>query len=230
MDNLNKGIPPLFEPGLSDLIVKNINNHRLNYTTDLQKGVKGASCSIIAFDTPVDENDDVDLSDVFDAALASAEWLEDGSVVIISSQVPVGSCEEIRQLIKEKRPFLDFDVAYVPENLRLGRALSIFMNPERIVIGANSESTLDKVETFLNVIKDPKIRMNLRSAEMTKHALNAFLATSVSFANEIGNICDIVGADALKVAEALRADSRIGPKAMLKPGLGFAGGTLVRGH
>jgi UDPglucose 6-dehydrogenase len=102
------------------------------------------------------------------------------------------------------------------------------MNPEWIVIGADNESTLDKVEEFFSVVKAPKIKMDLRSAEMTKHALNAFLATSISFINEIANLCDEVGADALKVANALRLDSRIGPRALLKPGLGFAGGTLAR--
>ena len=116
----------------------------------------------------------------------------------------------------------------MPENLRLGQAISRFMKPERIVIGADNEGTLDKVEAFFSVIPDQKLRMDLRSSEMTKHALNAFLATSVSFANEIANICDEVGADALKVSEALKLDSRIGPKAMLRPGLGFAGGTLAR--
>jgi UDPglucose 6-dehydrogenase len=119
-------------------------------------------------------------------------------------------------------------VAYVPENLQLGQAIHRFMNPERIVIGADDEETLDKVTAFFYPIKTPKIRMNIRSAEMTKHALNAFLATSISFANEIANICDKIGADALQVADALRLDSRIGSKALLKPGLGFAGGTLAR--
>lgn len=228
VDNLNKGLAPLFEPSLNDLILKNLNNHKLTYTTDLQKALKEASVVIIAFDTRVDDNDDVDLSDVYDAASASAQWLEDGSVVVISSQVPVGTSEDIKRLIKEKRPSLFFDIAYVPENLRLGKAINVFMNPERIVIGAEDNDILDRVEAFFSVIKDPKIRMNLRSAEMTKHALNAFLATSVSFGNEIGNLCDLVGADAMKVAEALRSDSRIGPKAMLKPGLAFAGGTLAR--
>jgi UDPglucose 6-dehydrogenase len=228
VENLNKGIPPLFEPNLGDLILKNVRLNKLNYTVDLRSAVKGAKFVIIAFDTLVDDNDNVDLSEVYDAASALAESLENGSIVIVSSQVPVGTCEKLKSLIKSESPSLDFDVVCVPENLRLGQAIRRFMNPERIVIGADNSNTLDKVEAFFSVIKDPKIRMDLRSAEMTKHALNAFFATSISFANEIANICDEVGADALKVAEALRLDSRIGPKAMLKPGLGFAGGTLAR--
>lgn len=228
VENLNKGVPPLFEPALGELVAKNIRLNKLSYTMNLRDALVGASFVLVAFDTRVDENDEVDLSEVYDTAAELAEWLEDGSTVIVSSQVPVGTCEEIRSLIRQKRPSLNFDIACVPENLRLGQAIDRFVSPERIVIGADNESTLDRVEEFFSVVSARKVRMNLRSAEMTKHALNAFLATSISFINEIANICDEVGADALKVAEALRLDSRIGPKAMLKPGLGFAGGTLAR--
>jgi UDPglucose 6-dehydrogenase len=228
VDNLNKAIPPLFEPGLADLMLKGIKAKHLEFTTDLKSALVGANFAIIGFDTKVDDNDQVDLSEIHQTTLQLANWLENGTIVIISSQVPVGTSEIIKSTIKSKKPDLEFDVAYVPENLRLGQAINRFMKPERIVIGADNDSTIDKVEAFFHIIPDQKLRMNLRSAEMTKHALNAFLATSVSFANEIANICDEVGADALKVSEALRLDSRIGPKAMLKPGLGFAGGTLAR--
>jgi UDPglucose 6-dehydrogenase len=226
--NLNQGVPPLFEPMLAELISRNIHENRLNYTANLREALIDAKFVLIAFDTHVDENDDVDLSEVYDTAIELAEWLEDGSIVIVSSAVPIGTCEKIKSLIRRKRQTLSFDVAYVPENLRLGQAIDRFMNPERIVIGADSNSTLDKVENFFNVIKAPKIRMNLRSAEMMKHALNSFLATSISFINEIANLCDRVGADVLKVSEGLRSDSRIGSKVPLKAGLGFAGGTLAR--
>jgi len=228
VEDLNQGVPPVFEPGLGELIARNVRLNRLSYTVDLRDALVGASFVLITFDTRVDERDEVDLFEIFDTAAELAGCLENCSIIIVSSQVPVGTCEEIRSLIRGKRSSLVFDVAYVPENLRLGQAIERFMNPERIVIGANSDNTLDRVEAFFGVMKAPKIRMNLRSAEMTKHALNAFLATSISFINEIANLCDEVGADALKVAEAMRLDSRIGPKAMLKPGLGFAGGTLAR--
>lgn len=228
VENLNKGGTPLFEPGLGELVAKNIRLGRLGYTADLRDALVGASFVVIAFDTRVNEKDEVDLSEVYDTATKIAEWLENGSIIIVSSQVPVGTCEEIKSQIRQKRHSLDFDVACVPENLRLGQAIERFMNPERIVIGADNDNTLDRVEAFFSVVKASKIRMNLRSAEMTKHALNAFLATSISFINEIANLCDEVGADALLVAEAMHLDSRIGPKAMLKPGLGFAGGTLAR--
>ena len=228
VEDLNKGIPPLFEPKLSELIKVNIERKRLSYTTDLARAVKGSKYILITYDTPVDEKDEVDLSEIFAVSRELAKYIENGSIIIVSSQVPVGTCEQIKGIIKQGNPSAGFDIAYSPENLRLGQAIDVFRNPERIIIGADDPATLDKAEQFFAPVGAPVIRMNLRSAEMTKHALNAFLATSVSFANEIANLCDEVGADALKVAEALRSDSRIGPKARLAPGLGFAGGTLAR--
>lgn len=228
VSDLNNGVPPIFEPGLEELLRANISSKRLSYTTDLSYALRGSSYVVIAFDTPVDENDELDLSPILDASKELAKYMENGSTLIVSSQVPVGTCEQIESLIKQNNPSLDFDIAYSPENLRLGQAIERFEHPDRIVIGADSTTTLDKVERLFNVISAPKVRMSLRSAEMTKHALNAFLATSVSFANEIANLCDEVGADALKVAEALGSDERIGQKLPLKPGLAFAGGTLAR--
>jgi len=225
---LNKGIPPLFEPGLQELITSNIKSKRLTYTTDLSYSVKGASYVLITFDTPVNDQDEIDLSEIFDTAGRLAGCIENNSIILVSSQVPVGTCEEIKAIIKKQTPALDIDIAYSPENLRLGQAIDCFKKPERIVIGADNSATLDKAETLFSVVKAPVLKMNLRSAEMTKHALNAFLATSISFGNEIANICDEVGADALEVVTALRTEGRIGGKIPLLPGLGFAGGTLAR--
>jgi UDPglucose 6-dehydrogenase len=179
---LNKGTPPLFEPGLQELLTTNLNSKRLNYTTDLEKAVKNSKYVLITFDTPVNEQDEVDLTEISNTAKELAPCLENGSVIIVSSQVPVGTCERIKKSIQKWNPSLDFDIAYSPENLRLGQAIERFKNPERIVIGADNDATLDKVEMFFSVIKAPKMRMNLKTAEMTKHALNAFLATSISFA------------------------------------------------
>ena len=226
--DLNSGMPPIFEPGLEELLTSNIEAGRLKYTTDMASALTGCRFAMVTFDTPVDDNDDVDLSPVLNACQEMGGYLESGSIMIISSQVPVGTCDRIKSLIKQSRPSLDFDIAYSPENLRLGKAVEYFQKPDRIVIGADSSATLDKVEAFFGVIPAPKLRMNLRTAEMTKHALNAFIATSISFANEIANLCDEVGADALKVAQALRSESRIGGKLPLLPGLAFAGGTLAR--
>ena len=226
--NLNNSIPPLFEPGLENLIKVNINSGRLNYTTDLDNAVKDSYHLLITLDTPVDENNEVDLSPIFDISADLARYLENDSTIIVSSQVPVGTCDQMKALIKQNNPSVNFDIAYFPENLRLGHAIDCFKNPARIVIGADNPFTLDRVEALFSVIKAPKLRMNLRTAEMTKHALNAFLATSISFANEIANLCDELGVDALEVAAALQLDERIGSKMPLKPGLGFGGGTLAR--
>ncbi len=228
VEDLNNGIPPLFEPGLQKLVLTNVNRKRLSYTIDLRHALKGSSYVLITFDTPVDEKDEVDLSEIFATSTELAKYLDSDSIIIVSSQVPVGTCEQIKSVIKQSNPSVNFDIAYSPENLRLGQAIEVFKNPERIVIGADNPVTLDKVEDFFALVGAPTVRMNLRTAEMTKHALNAFLATSISFANEIANLCDELGADALKVAEALRRDGRIGQKARLLPGLGFAGGTLAR--
>jgi UDPglucose 6-dehydrogenase len=225
ISNLREGRAPLFEPGLDDLISEEIAAGNLRFEGDIKTGVREARFVIIALDTPVDEHDRVDLSIVLRTA-KRLKGLIGQSTIIVSSQVPVGTCEKIEKAIWDAggSPSL----AYVPENLRLGQAIHRFMHPDMIVIGANDASVLARVRELFSPIRTKLIEMNLRSAEMTKHALNCFLATSISYANEIGNICDLVGADGLKVAYALRSDSRIGQKALVRPGLGFAGGTLAR--
>jgi UDPglucose 6-dehydrogenase len=228
VDNLNRGVPPVFEPGLEGLVKRNISAKRLSYTTDLAAALKGARAVLVTYDTPVNNLDEVDLSPILSLDKYLARHLDRGALVIVSSQVPVGTCEKIKAAVLQKNPGLDFDIAYSPENLRLGRAIDCFRHPGRIVIGADSGKTLDRAARFFSVVDAPVVRMDLRTAEMTKHALNAFLATAISFGNEIGNICDEAGADAFKVAEALASDERIGPKLPLKPGLAFAGGTLAR--
>ncbi len=227
VNNLNLGIPPVFEPGLKELILSNIERRRLTYTTDI-KTIENCAHVMITFDTPVDENDDVDLSSILDACRKMSTNLNNGTMIIISSQVPVGTCDYIKSTIKLVNSSIELEIAYCPENLRLGKAIDYFMKPDRIVIGADNIESLDRVEKFFNIIAAPKLRMDLRSAEMTKHALNAFLATSISFANEIANLCDEAGADAVSVISALKSDSRIGQGVPLHPGLAFSGGTLAR--
>ena len=226
--SLNKGIPPLFEPGLSELITQDLKRQSISFTDNMEQGLKNTGSVVIAFDTVVDEKDEVDLSDIFSLSSEIGKYLEDGTVVVVTSQVPVGTCDKIKSLIQKSNPQLRFDIAYSPENLKLGQAIDSFKNPHRIVIGADNEVTLDKTEKLFAPINAPKLRMNLRSAEMTKHALNALLGMSISFGNEIANLCDEMGADALKVVGALRTDERIGPKLPLLPGLGFSGATLAR--
>jgi len=225
---LNRGGAPVYEPGLNQLLKKNVESKKLSFTTNLENAVKDADYVMITFDTPVDAQDEVDISEIFDICHELAEYLRNETVIIVSSQVPVGTCDEIRSIIKERNKTIEFDVAYSPENLRLGQAIECYRNPDRIVIGADMKSTLDKVEELFSVISAPKLRMSLRSAEMTKHALNTYLAMCISFINEIANLCDMVGADAIEISEGLRTDQRVGRRAPLHPGLGFAGGHLAR--
>jgi UDPglucose 6-dehydrogenase len=226
--DLNKGIPPLFEPGLQELITQNLKRQSISFTTDREQALQGAGYVVIAFDTAVDEKDEVNLSEIFALSTELGKNLENDAVVLVTSQVPVGTCDKIKVLIQKSNPHLRFNIAYSPENLRLGQAIESFKNPRRIVIGADSEEALDKTEKLFASINAPKLRMNLKSAEMTKHALNALLGISISFGNEIANLCDELGVDALKVVKALRTDERIGPKLPLLPGLGFSGATIAR--
>lgn len=228
VEELNRGCPPLFEPGLEELLVRNLAAGRLRYTTDLEEGVRGADYVLIAYDTPVDERDEVDLSGLFATAEALALHLTAGVTLVVSSQVPVGTCEKLAETVSAVNPSLAFGIACVPENLRLGQAIERFRHPDMIVIGSDDSRTLTKVAELFASIEAPKVSVSLRTAEMTKHAINAYLATCISFANELAVLCDMVGADALKVAEALRMDARVSAKAPLLPGSGFSGGTLAR--
>ncbi len=226
--SLNAGKAPLFEPGLDKLLQKAARSGRLKFTTDVANAVIGIRDVLIMFDTPVDEKDQSDLSEIFSTAAEIAPQLENDTVLFVTAQVPVGTCDQIAAILREKNPSVKFGIAYSPENLRLGQAIDRFVDPAMPVIGADDARTLDRVEQLLAPLKVNWARVNLRTAEMAKHALNAFLATSVAFANEIGNLCDEVGADGKRLAEVLRMEERVGRKAMLFPGLGFSGGTLAR--
>jgi len=228
IERLNNGIAPLYEPGLNELLKKSIDSKKLSFTIDLENAARHADYVLITFDTPVDAQDEVDISEILEVCRNLAEYLKNGVIIVVSSQVPVGTCREINSIIRDRNNRIAFDVAYSPENLRLGRALESYKNPDRIVIGADNAPTLEKVEQLFSFIKAPKLRMSPESAEMTKHALNTYLATSISFINEIANLCDMVGADAIEVAKGLRTDKRVGHEAPLHPGLGFAGGHLAR--
>jgi len=225
---LNSAIPPLFEPGLKELLTSGLAAGRLHYTASIPEAVEGATLVWITFDTPVDDEDNIDLSSVFNICRQLAPALENNVIVIIRRPGPAGTCHSLKTLIQDNNPELDFDIVYSPENLRLGKAVDYFKKPDRIVLGADNDSTLERLENLLEVIPAPKIKMDLKSAEMTKHALNAFMATSISFANEMANLCEEIGADAVKVAQALKSDSRMGPGIPLYPGLAFSGGTLAR--
>jgi len=225
---LQEGKAPLFEPFLDDLIQKGLESGKLQFTTDVPGCVTERDYVLLMHDTPVNEKDESDLSSVFNAVEEIASHLEQGVTIYVTAQVPVGTCDRIAALIREKAPDLKFGIAYSPENLRLGQAIDRFMHPALPVIGADDPKTCDNVKKLLSPLDVEWKSVGLCTAEMSKHALNAFLATSVSFANELGNLCDEVGADGVELAKILRMEPRIGPKAMLFPGLGFSGGTLAR--
>ena len=228
VEELNHGHAPLFEPGLDELLAKNLAAGRLRYVADVSEGAAGADYVLIAYDTPVDERDEVELSGLFAAARAVAPHLAAGATIVVSSQVPVGTCEQLAEAVREANPAIEFGIACVPENLRLGQALQRFTAPDFLVFGAADAGTHERLEALFAGIETSKLRTDLRTAEMTKHAINAYLATSISFINEIANLCDLVGADGLEVAKALRLDSRTGNETPLSPGLAFGGGTLAR--
>ncbi len=225
---LGEGRAPLYEPGLDELIGKGLQSGRLRFSAEPAAAVRDRSDILIMFDTPVDEKDQSDLTEILKTAGEIAPNLEPDAVILVTAQVPVGTCEALAAEIRRKNPAARFGIAYSPENLRLGQAIERFLHPALPVIGANDPATLDRVEQLLAPMQAKWERVNLRTAEMTKHALNAFLATSICFANELGNLCDEVGADGCRIAEVLRREPRVGPKAMLFPGLGFSGGTLAR--
>jgi len=179
-------------------------------------------------DTPVNDEDKPDTKIIFDLLGKSLPFVQQNVLIVISSQLPVGTSKKIIKFIKEKRSDLKFDYVYSPENLRLGGAVNCFFNPERIVAGTDSPKALEKMKEIFAELNCPVLGMSPESAEVAKHALNAFLATSLTFAYDIADVCEKTGADILDVKKALVSDSRIGVKAYLDPSLGFSGGTLGR--
>ena len=221
---LREGRAPLFEPGLDDLLRAGLAAGRLRFTTDAVDALRESEVLWVAFDTPVDDRDEADVDHVRKRLAAIAGALRPGMLVLVSSQVPVGFT---RALAREwaGRGLL---FAVSPENLRLGKALDAFRRPERIVIGTENEHDHPRLAALFAPWSAPIEWMGLESAEMTKHAVNAFLATSVTFINELARLCERLGADAKEVERGLKSEGRIGPRAYLGPGGAFAGGTLAR--
>lgn len=222
---LKKGRPPIYEPFLTELLQKNLKRKTLSFTNSLES-IKKCSVVMIAQDTPLNEQDEIDLLPLFSLTRKLAYLLKDKTLVIVSSQVPVGTTEKIESMLQKKKK--EIKVAYVPENLRLGKAVERFLKPSMIVIGTGDKTTFNKVCLLYRKIRTKKIFTDIKTAEMVKHAINSFLATSISFANELSNLSEAVGADFLTVAKIIKKDERIGEGARILPGLGFAGGTLAR--
>lgn len=228
IDGLNQGKAPLFEPGLDDLLQAGITKGKLRFTTSRDDAAADAEVLWVAFDTPVDDDDQADVKFVLNQIKSVLPVLADGAVILVSSQMPVGSIRKLEDFVLENFANKQISFACSPENLRLGKALDVFLKPDRIVVGVRTVEARHKLENLLLPITNRIEWMSVESAEMTKHAINAFLATSVTFANEIASICELVGADAKEVERGLKTEMRIGPKAYLSPGGPFAGGTLAR--
>ena len=222
VDGLNQGKPPLFEPGLNELIAEGMASGRLSFTSDAQTACCGADLLWVCHDIPVNENDEPHREFIFEQMRRLAPSLAPGLLILISSQVPVGTCGKL------ELEFPQFRFAYSPENLRLGKAIEAFQNPARVVVGTRSDSDRETIRTAFGTLAERILFMRTESAEMLKHALNGFLAASISFINEIGRLCEQTGADAAEVSAGLKSEPRIGPGAFLSAGGPFAGGTLAR--
>jgi UDPglucose 6-dehydrogenase len=220
---LNAGRLPIHEPGLSELFAEGLANGRLRFTADAAEALSGAELCWVAYDTPVDSEDRADVAYVMQRAQGTLERLKPGQVLLLSSQLPAGSAAKLKAFAPQ-----GVGIASSPENLRLGAALKVFLEPDRVVLGADDEATRAVLKGLFEPISPRLEWMSAASAEMTKHAINAFLASSVVFINEIAGLCETHGADAAEVARGLKTESRIGPKAYLGPGAAFAGGTLAR--
>ena len=228
ISNLNQGKSPLFEPGLDEMIQNEIKEGHLHFAQSSREALADAELLWVTFDTPVDEDDQADVELVLGKIKSVLPELNDGTVVLISSQIPVGSIKKLEHYVKESYSNKQICFAYCPENLRLGKSIDVFLNPDRIVVGTRNHETKEKLKKLFSPITNKIEWMSVESAEMTKHAINAFLATSVTFANELAAICELYGADAKEVERGLKTESRIGPRAYLSPGGPFAGGTLAR--
>ena len=225
IDRLNAGEMPIYEPGLDTLVARNVEAGRLKFTTDWD-AVEAADLVFIGVGTPTRRGDGhADLAYVYEAAKQIATHLSGYTVIVDKSTVPVGTAREVKRIIHDTNPDADFDVASNPEFLREGAAIGDFMRPDRVVLGVDSaraEKLLRELYRPLNLIEAPIMVTNLESAELIKYASNAFLATKISFINEVANLCEKVGADVHAVAKGMGMDKRIGGK-FLHAGPGYGG-------
>lgn len=224
LKQLENGIIPIYEPGLEELVKSNVNENRLAFSSDLDSAVKVSEVCFIAVGTPQDEDGSADLQYVMGVAEQIAKAMNGYKVIVDKSTVPVGTAEKVTEIIKKYTQH-PFDVVSNPEFLKQGNAVDDFLHPDRVVIGSNSE----KATLIMQEIYSPFFRtgnrvivMDVKSAEMTKYAANSFLATKISFMNEIANLCEKVGANAEMVRVGITTDSRIGNK-FLFPGIGYGG-------
>jgi UDPglucose 6-dehydrogenase len=226
IDALERGVMPIYEPGLDELVARNVRQGRLSFTIDLAEGVRGADAVFIAVGTPSRRGDGhADLSYVYGAAGEIARALTGPAVVVTKSTVPVGTGDEVERILHEARPDLDVSVCSNPEFLREGAAIEDFKRPDRIVVGvedSHAEEAMREIYRPLYLNKAPILFTSRRTAELIKYAANAFLATKITFINEIADLCEIVGADVQDVSRGIGLDNRIGAK-FLHAGPGYGG-------
>jgi len=227
INNLQDGKAPVSEPGLNALILENIQRKTLSFSSDPAAALAKTEVLWIGFDTPVDDEDNADVDAIKKNFDKISALIPDQVKIIISSQVPVGFTRYLREGFRKEYPGKNVYFAYSPENLRLGKSLKTFLEPDRIIIGTDPGEKEHFYPVF-SLISDRLEWMGIESAEMTKHAINAFLATSICFANEVATLCEQAGANAKEVERGLKTEERIGPKAYLNPGNAFSGGTLAR--
>jgi UDPglucose 6-dehydrogenase len=221
--NLKKGILPIFEPGLEEIVRRNYEAGRLDFTTFYDEGLKDAEFVFVAVGTPSGSEGEADLSHVTAAATEVAQHLAHPLIIVNKSTVPIGTGDWVADIITtHKVKGVEFAVVSNPEFLREGSGVHDFMNPDRIVLGSTSRAAAEKVAELYTPLQATTIITDLRTAEMIKYASNCFLATKISFINEMANVCEAVGADVLEVARGMGSDKRIGP-AFLSAGLGWGG-------
>ncbi len=229
INNLNKGIIPIYEPGLEPMVLKNVENENLFFTTNLAQAIKNAEVVFIAVGTPMGDDGSADLQYVLAVAKSIGETMQKRLVVVDKSTVPIGTADKVKAAIQQeldkRRVAIEFEVVSNPEFLKEGAAIVDFMKPDRVVIGSESAFAIEKMKQLyapFSMSHERFIVMDVRSAEMTKYAANTMLATKISFMNEIANICEKVGADANQVRIGIGSDSRIG-YSFIYPGCGYGG-------
>ena len=221
---LQTGRAPLAEPGLDALLQSGLAGGRLHFTDDIGQACRTADLLWVTYDTPVNEDDQADSDSVLREIRRCVPALPHGALVLLSSQLPVGTCASL------EREFAATGVRFAcsPENLRLGKALEIFNQADRVIVGCRDKKSHAQLAALFAPFTREIVWMRPESAEMTKHAINSFLALSITFMNEVARLCEATGADAKEVERGLKSESRIGPRAYLSPGGPFAGGTLAR--
>lgn len=229
IENLKKGIIPIYEPGLEDLVHRNVKKGRLHFSTKLSESLDGAEVVFGAVGTPPDEDGSADLKYVLEVAREVGRHMNDYLLMVTKSTVPVGTAEKVRKALQgeldNRDSKLEFDVCSNPEFLKEGAAVSDFLKPDRIVVGCGTDKakkTMERLYKPFTMNGHPVVFMDVTSAEMTKYAANSMLATKISFMNDIANLCEIVGADVNSVRRGIGSDSRIGTK-FIYPGTGYGG-------